>query len=107
MIVIEMREAAYDTAFELLDEIKDLGKKKKMALCELEDALWECYEASKDKESDDEKDGTTEMEYRRRRGMRHEYPSYFDEDEDEDDMKMRAYRRRRGMRNYRSGRYSY
>lgn len=108
MVMIEMREAAYDTAFDLLDELKELGKKKKIALCELEDAIWECYEASKDKESEESKDGTTDMEYRRRRGMRrgmrHEYPSYYDE---EDDDMRKGYRSHRGMRGYRSERYSY
>lgn len=104
MIVIEMREAAYDKAFELLDEIKDLGKKKKMAICELEDAIWECYEASKDKETEsDPEEEKTDMEYRmRRRGMR---DHMYHDDYDDDDMRMRGYRRNRGY--YRSGRYSY
>jgi hypothetical protein len=45
MVMIEMREAAQDKAFELLDEIKDLGRQKKMALCELEDTLYDCFES--------------------------------------------------------------
>lgn len=111
MVIIEMREAAYDKAFGLLDEIKDLGKKKKMAICELEEAIWECYEASKDKETESETDEeNTDMEYRMRGGMRRRSMRdhmYHDDYEDDDDMRMRGYRRSRGMRGYRSGRYSY
>lgn len=74
-----MREAAYEKAFGLLDEIKDLGKKKKMILCELEDTLYECYEASKDKESGEYEEDyespemgeeSSDIEFRRRRGYR-------------------------------------
>lgn len=110
MVIIEMREAAYDKAFGLLDEIKDLGKKKKMAICELEDAIWECYEASKDKETEsDSEEDNTDMEYRRRSGMRRRSmrEHMYDDDYEDDDMRMRGYRRSRGMRGYRSGRYSY
>lgn len=107
MIVIEMREAAYDKAFELLDEIKDLGKKKKMAICELEDAIWECYEASKDKETEsDPEEEKTDMEYRMRGGMRRRsMRDHMYHDDYDDDMRMRGYRGNRGY--YRSGRYSY
>lgn len=110
MVIIEMREAAYDKAFGLLEEIKDLGKKKKMAICELEDAIWECYEASKDKETEsDSEEDNTDMEYRRRGGMRRRSmrEHMYDDDYEDDDMRMRGYRRSRGMRGYRSGRYSY
>ena len=110
MVVIEMREAAYDKVFELLEEVKDLGKEKKMTICKLEDAIWDCYEASKDKDDeydthDSESEKTvSEMDYRRRRGMRHgSYEDY------EDDDRMYGYRRRGGMRmrGSRYGRYSY
>ena len=50
MVVIEMRDAAYDTAFELLEEAKHNAKKTKLTLCELEDAMYDCYEASKDEQ---------------------------------------------------------
>lgn len=46
MVVIEMRDAAYDNAFELLDEAMHSAKKTKLTLCELEDAMYDCYEAS-------------------------------------------------------------
>lgn len=123
MIVIEMREAAYEKAFGLLDEIKDLGKKKRMVLCELEDTLYECYDASKDKESDEyEEDYETpeigeessDIDFRRRGGyrsgmrMRHGMRDY--EYDAEEDSRMRGYRSGRSgmrMRRNRSGRYSY
>lgn len=97
MIVIEMREAAYDKAFELLDEIKELGKKKRSIICELEEAMYECYEASKD--DDESEESKSDMEFRRRSGMRH-----YDEDD-----YMHGYRSSRDMRmrGNRSGRYSY
>lgn len=73
-MVIEMREAAYNKVFDLLDEVKDLGKKKKLVLCELEDAIYECYESSKEEyeSMDDEQyeDDDTDMNFRRYRGMR-------------------------------------
>lgn len=121
MVVIEMREAAYDKAFSLLEEIKDLGKKKKMAICELEDAIYECYEASKDKESDEREEDpeapewdeeSSDIDFRRRSGyrsgmrMRKGMRDY--EYEPEDDMHMRGYRRSgMRMRRNRYGRYSY
>lgn len=99
MMIIEMKEAAYSKAFELLDEIKELGKKKKMVLCELEDAIYECYEASKDGSEEE-----SELKFKNyRSGIRRH------DDEDDEDMYMSGYRRSRGMRmrGYRSGRYSY
>lgn len=98
MMVIELRKAAQDKAFELLDEIKDLGHQKKMVLCELEDALYECFESSEEEYEDYEKE--PEMDFRRRgpyrysmrKGMKNrDYDDY-------EDMQMR-----RGMR-MRSGR---
>lgn len=115
MVIIEMREAAYDKAFSLLEEIKDLGKKKKMVLCELEDTLYECYEASKDKETseyDDDYEGSEENEessdidFRRRGG----YRSGMRMHDIEDGMQMRGYRSGRSgmrMRRNRYDRYSY
>lgn len=93
-----MREAAYDRAFELLDELKELGSKKKMVVCELEDAIQECYEASKGttedhESSESEMDESGDMGFRRRRGMRHH--------------EMEPEYRKYGMRRNRYGRYSY
>lgn len=102
MVIVEFKDAAYDKAFELLDEAKHYTKKTKMTLCALEDAVSECYEASKDDEHDEE-DGYSEEETElglrrgRRSGMRH------DEGEDWD----MSHRRSRGMRMRRNrmGRY--
>lgn len=98
MMVIELRKAAQDKAFELLDEIKDLGHQKKMVLCELEDALYECFESSEEEYEDYEKE--PEMDFRRRGsyryGMRKGMKSR--DYDDYEDMQMR-----RGMR-MRSGR---
>lgn len=102
MVIIELKEAAYDSAFELLDKAKHYSKKTKMTLCALEDAIYECYEASKDDdeehyednedyETSDNEAEESDMDFRRiRRGMRHH----------EDDEHRYGYRRygRRGMR---------
>lgn len=108
MMIVEFRDAAYSRAFELIDEMKDLGKQKKMVLCELEDAIYDCYDSSRndseeyDDEYDDEK---SDMNLRRgagyrrstmRRGYRHD-----EEDREDDHMlsDMRSnMRRRSGMR---------
>lgn len=78
MMVIEMRDSAYDKAFELLDEALHHNKETKMVLCALEDAMYDCYETeSKDEgEYDDENVGDeNEVNFRRRssmsRGMRY------------------------------------
>lgn len=47
MVMIETRDAVYDTAFDLLDEVKLNAKKVKLSICELENAMYDCYEASK------------------------------------------------------------
>jgi len=73
MIIYEFKESAYNKAFDLLDEIKEHGKKVKMAVCALEDALYDCYESEEDIMEDEDnldsnlKDG--EM-YRRNMKMR-------------------------------------
>lgn len=109
MVVIEMRDAAYDTAFELLDEAKHSAKKTKLTLCELEDAIYDCYEASKEEKEDEENDEDVEMGLRmnRRYDYRHDDPYGA---EDDDDIKMRSVmrrmgRRRSGMRRNRVGRF--
>lgn len=86
MVVIEMRENAYNTAFELLEEAKHSAKKTKLTLCELEDAMYDCYETSKETEYDEE----PEMEFRNH-AYRHDDDYVTREDEDD-------IRYRRGMR---------
>lgn len=114
MMVIEMREAAQDKAFELLDEIKDLGHKKKLAICELEDTLYDCFESSKEEddreyEMDDHDDmeDDKDIEFRRRRSYRFNRRRMKDSEMDDDDeMNMRSYRRSSmRMRRNRMGRY--
>ena len=107
MVVIEMRDAAYDTAFELLEDAKHSAKKTKMTLCELEDAMYDCYEASKDDEREDyEVSEESDMDFRSRRGYRHDE---YDMRDDDMDMRsgMRRSNRRRGlrMRRNRMGRF--
>lgn len=80
MMVIEFREAAYDKAFRLLDEVKERNKENKMVLCALEDAMYDCYEASRDSEEEYEdredfeippiEDGDDELEINYRNGSR-------------------------------------
>jgi len=99
MVVIEMRDAAYDTAFELLEEAKHSAKKTKLTLCELEDAIYDCYEASKDEHEDSEYEDS-DMEFRGRRGYRHD--EHYGVREDDDDMEYRTMNRRSGMRTRRN-----
>ena len=74
MVVMELRDAVYDTAFDLLDEVKLNAKKVKLSLCELENAIYDCYEASK--EDHDESEDKEDMNFRGVTGY----------SEDEDDM---------------------
>ena len=108
MMIIEMRDAAYDKAFELVDKAKHYSKKQKMLLCALEDTLYECYEASQENDED-------EYEYNG------EYePETGEYEENESDISFRSSRsgmrsgmrgamrrNRRAMRRNRMGRYSY
>ena len=106
MVVIEMRDAAYDNAFELLEEAKHSAKKTKLTLCELEDAMYDCYEASKENKEDDEYEEDAEMGlrnvYARRDDYRHD-DQYGVREEDDDermhsDMRRMSRRSRAGMR---------
>ncbi len=82
MMVIQMREAAQEKAFELLDELHELGHQKKLALCELEDTLYDCFEDSKEDEDKDSDEGTDlgfkKEKYNRHYAMR----NFSDEDDD-------------------------
>lgn len=107
MVMIEMREAAQDKAFDLLDEAKDLDRQRKMVMCELEDTLYDCFEDVKDGDDSEEKsDEGTDLgfkgDYNRHYAMRN-----FDKDMDDDMHGMRNYRRRAmRMRRNRMGRYA-
>lgn len=102
MMVIEMREASQDKAFELLDELHDLGHQKKMVLCELEDTLYDCFEGS-DEEPEEKSDEGTDLGfkgYNRNYAMRN-----FEDDKEDKYMRMRM-NRRRAMRMRRARRYA-
>ena len=107
MMVIEMREVAQERALDLVDEMKDLNHQKKMALCELEDTLYDCFEDSK--EGEDEKEPSEEgtdlgfkTKYNRHYEMRN-----FDNEYDRDGDIHRVYRRNAmRMRRNRVGRYA-
>ena len=96
MVIFELRDSAYDAAFELLEEAKHSAKKTKLTLCELEDAMYDCYEASKEENEIDEDE--PEMEYRRSyRNYRHD-GHYGVREDDDMDMRYRRMNRRSGMR---------
>ena len=101
MVVIEMREAAQEKAFDLLDELHDLGHQKKMILCELEDTLYDCFETPKDEETERTEEGT-DLGFK---GSYSHAMRNFNDDERDMDMR-RAYRGgRMRMRRNRMGRY--
>lgn len=100
MMVIELRQAAKEKAFDILEEIKHLGHEKKMALCELEETLYECFESSEEDDEEYEKEDM-DMEYRKRmpyrygrRNMRDDMHEMHDTD-DEDVRYRRSMRMRR------------
>lgn len=70
MMVIEMREAAQDKAFELLDELHELGHQKKLVMCELEDTLYDCFEDSKESKESEEGADLGFKKYHQSYGMR-------------------------------------
>lgn len=98
MVMIEMRDSLYDTAFDLLDEAKLNAKKTKLTLCELENAMYDCYESIKEKNSEDDKD----MKFRGVSGYkedyRHDEQYGVGDDEDEAMIEKRMAHRRRNMR---------
>lgn len=115
-MIIEMREALLDRALDQLEEAKKYGKKCKMAMCELEDTLYECYESGKDEDDDyeeredfeipsndmGEEDGEFEVNYRdrnsrsaKRNAMR---MRYRDDENTAHGVWRRSLSRMRGMR---------
>lgn len=109
MMVIEMREAAQEKAFDLIDEMKDLGRQKKMVMCELEDTLYDCFEDSKE-ESEEDSDEGTDLGFKSKYGSRYAMRNFDGSEEDEESMMRRAMRsnKRRAMRMRRNrmGRYA-
>ena len=98
MVMIEMRDSLYDTAFDLLDEAKLNAKKTKLTLCELENAMYDCYESMKeDKDSEDEKD----IKFRGVSGYKEDYrhdEQYGVGDDEDEEMRRQMHHRRRSMR---------
>lgn len=111
MVVIEMRDAAYETAFELINEAKHDVKKTKLTLCELENAIYDCYEASKEmKEDGDHEESTMGLRTGRRYNYRHEDHYGIHDEDDDDEMKEHLKikhlgHHRFGMRRNRMGRF--
>lgn len=104
MVMIEMREAAQERALDLVDELHDLGHQKKMVLCELEDALYDCFETSKDDKEDDSKtDEGTDLGFKSkyRRAMRN-----FEDDDEYKNGYSTYHRRAMRMRRNRMGRFA-
>lgn len=92
MMVIEMRKAAKERAFDLLEESHEIGHEMKMVLCELEDALYDCLEDPEDEKEEKSDEGTDlgfKSKYNRHYAMRN-----FDDEDDE----THHYRRSRAMR---------
>jgi hypothetical protein len=105
MVVIEMREAAKEAAFDLVDEAKDLQHQQKLVLCELEDTLYDCFEDSKEeKEYGSDTDEGTDLGFKKSMYNRHYAMRNF---EDEEYHPMHQYRRRAmRMRRNRMGRFA-
>lgn len=112
MIIYELRQSAYEKAFDLIEEAKKSNKKTKLALCELYDCLSDCYESETDEYPEDEyEDESHEGEYdeetvsyRKHRGMRHYEVDAYDHEPMYKSMRGGM---RRHMRRSRSGRYTY
>ena len=98
MVMIEMRDSLYDTAFDLLDEAKLNAKKTKLTLCELENAMYDCYESIKEEnDSEDEKD----IKFRGVSGYKEDYrhdEQYGVGDDEDEEMRRQMHHRRRNMR---------
>ena len=96
MVMIEMKDSLYDTAFDLLDEAKLNAKKTKLTLCELENAMYDCYESIKEENSEDDKD----IKFRGVSGYKEDYrhDEQYGVRDDEDEEMRKMHHRRRNMR---------
>lgn len=85
MIMLEFKEDALMKAWDELKEVKSGLKHAKHSLCNLEDFMYELYEAQGTEEEYEDKDDEPMVEYRRRRGMKsgmrssHGMPAYRNE----------------------------
>ena len=90
---MEMREAAKERALDLVEESHEIGHEMKMVLCELEDALYDGFEESEEKDSEKSEEGTDlgfKTKYNRHYAMRN-----FDDD---DERESHQYHRTSAMR---------
>lgn len=113
MVLVEMRKSMFDKAFEQLDEVKHYGKKQKLALCELEETLYDCYESEGEEgeyedysneelenPSENGYENEYEIDYRRSSNMGRRSGLRMRHHDDDDDMNMRKMRvRSRRLRN--------
>ena len=93
MVMIEMREAAKERAFDLVEEGHELGHEMKMVLCELEDTLYDCFEddEAEDKEREGSDEGT-DLGFKNKRARNYGMRNFEDGDYDKDMDTRRAYR---------------
>lgn len=99
MVMIELKDSLYDTAFDLLDEAKLNAKKTKLTLCELENAMYDCYESMKEEENgEDEKDIKFRGVSGYKENYRHDEQYGVGDDEEEAMLNKRMAHRRRNMR---------
>lgn len=98
MVMIEMKDSLYDTAFDLLDEAKLNAKKTKLTLCELENAMYDCYESIKEENGEDEKDIKFRGVSGYKEDYRHDEQYGVGDDEEEAMLNKRMSHRRRNMR---------
>lgn len=106
MMVIEMREAAQEKALDLIDEMKDLGRQKKMVLCELEDTLYDCFEESKDEEDREPSEEGTDLGFKEKYNRHYAMRNFNDADDKDMDMRHVYRSRAMRMRRNRMGRYA-
>ena len=72
MVLVEMRESMLNKACEQLKQAKHYGKKCKLALCELEETLYDYCEAERE-EGEDEEYSNEELENPSENGYENEY----------------------------------
>lgn len=112
MMIIEARQAAKDKAFDLIDEIKDLDRKKKIVFCELEETLYDCFESSED-EDDEEVESEYEsgegedqnVDFRKYTAYKHDRKFLHGMRHDDDDSHQYRRRAMRMRRRNRMGRF--
>lgn len=96
MMVIEMRNAHKEKAFDLIDDLKDLCHQKKAILCELEDVIYKCFDSFE--EDDEEIEDEPGFDLRRNKSYRKNMRSHYREHDGEEmrhDRSMNEYRTRR------------